>query len=667
MGLRIRLLGPVTIEVDGRPVAVASKKARALLGYLALREGTEVSRGVLTGLLWGERSESQARGSLRQTLSELRAALAGSASQSIMASKETVAWVAGSAWIDAKVVETAASGADHDALRDAAEFTGGELMEGLSVGEAGFEQWLAAERERFRLLSGRIHARLMERAEHDGRLEEALTHGLKLISCDPLQEHIHRALMRLYAAQGRHDAALAQYERCRRELSNQLGVGPEAETEELARSIRATRREGPAKPRASPSLTPEPEHGRWPALSLPDKPSIAVLPFVNLSGDPEQEYFADGMVEDIITALSRMRWLFVIARASSFTYKGHSVDVKQVARELGVRYVLEGSVRKAASRVRIAGQLIDGSTGAHLWADRFEGALEDVFDLQDRMTASVVGAIAPRLEQAEIERAKRKPTESMDAYDHYLRGMASFYQRTREGTSEALQMYYRAIELDPGFASAYGVAAFCYCMRKAYSWMTDREQEIAETARLARRAVALGRDDAGALSAGGIALAYVVGDLDNGAAFIDQALALNPNLAAAWIDSGWARLWLGEPDLAIEHLARAMRLSPLYPQIGRMQFATAHAHFFAGRYDMASSWAEMALRASPDAHQALRIAAASHALAGHLEQAQKALARLRQLHPALRVSNLRDTQGPHRRPEDLARFEEGLRMAGLPE
>jgi adenylate cyclase len=403
------------------------------------------------------------------------------------------------------------------------------------------------------------------------------------------------------------------------------------------------------------------------ALPLPDKPSIAVLPFQNLSGDPEQEYFADGMVEDIITALSRYRWLFVIARNSSFTYRGRVVDVKQVARELGVRYVLEGSVRKAASRVRIAGQLIDGSTGTHLWADRYEGALEDIFDLQDRVTASVVGAIAPRLEQAEIERAKRKPTESLDAYDYYLRGMASFYRLSREGVSEALRMFYRAIELDPDFASAYGMAAWCYLLRKVGGWMTERVQETAETARLARQAVALGRDDAAALSASGIALAYVVGDLDDGAAFIDQALALNPSLATAWSRSGWTRIYRGEPDSAIEHLAHAMRLSPLDPYIARMQFATAFAHFCAGRYDMASSWAEMALRASPDSHQALRVAAASHALAGRLEQAQKALARLRQLHPALRVSNLRDTQGPHRRPEDLARFEEGLRKAGLPE
>ena len=409
---------------------------------------------------------------------------------------------------------------------------------------------------------------------------------------------------------------------------------------------------------------PAPSHQ---ALPLPDRPAIAVLPFQNLSGDPEQEYFADGMVEDIITELSRMRWLFVIARNSSFTYKGRAVDARQVARELGVRYVLEGSVRKAASRVRIGGQLIDGSTGSHLWADRFEGALEDIFDLQDQMTASVVGAIAPRLERAEIEHAKRKPTESMDAYDYYLRGLASHYQWTRDGTTEALQLFYRAIELDPDFDSAYGAAARCYILRKMNSWMTDRAEEIAETARLARRAVELGSDHAAALAAGGFALAVAVGELDDGVAFVDRALALCPCLALAWHYSGWMRIWLGDPDTAIEHLARAMRLSPLDPMIGFMQCAIARAHFHAGRYDAASSWAGMALRDRPDSVHALQIAAESNALAGRLEEARKLLARLRQLAPALRVSNLRDTLGPYRRPEDLARCEEGVRKAGLPE
>src|SRR5262245_16450798 len=210
-----------------------------------------------------------------------------------------------------------------------------------------------------------------------------------------------------------------------------------------------------------------------PPLPLPDRPSIAVLPFQNMSGDPEQEYFADGMVEDIITGLSRFRWMFVIARNSTFTYKGRAVDVKQVSRELGVRYLLEGSVRKSANRIRIAGQLIEAASAAHLWADRFEGTIEDVFELQDKVTASVVGAIAPKLLQAEIDRARRKPTESLDAYDSLLRGLASFRKWTREGNDEALRLFYKAIELDPDYSLAYAGAASCIAERKGFGWIID--------------------------------------------------------------------------------------------------------------------------------------------------------------------------------------------------
>ena len=259
-------------------------------------------------------------------------------------------------------------------------------------------------------------------------------------------------------------------------------------------------------------------------LGLPDKPSIAVLPFTNISGDPDQEYFADGITDDITTALSQFRWLFVIARNSSFVFKGKRVDSRQIARELGVRYLLEGSVRKAGNRLRITGQLVDASSGAHLWADRFDGAVDDVFDLQDKVTASVVGAIGPKLEQAEISRARRKPTESLDAYDYYLRGMACLHQSSKESTSEALQLFSRAIELDADFASAYGMAAFCYDLRKWNSWMADPKKEAAEAERLARRAIALGKDDALALCTGGFALVHVAGDLDYGAACIDRAL-----------------------------------------------------------------------------------------------------------------------------------------------
>jgi TolB-like protein len=423
---------------------------------------------------------------------------------------------------------------------------------------------------------------------------------------------------------------------------------------------------GPEPARLAQRLGPD-EAGHAPALALPDRPSIAVLPFQNLSGDPEQEYFADGMVEDIITALSRMRWLFVIARNSSFTYKGRTVDVKQVGRELGVRYIVEGGVRKAANRVRITAQLIDATTGAHIWADRFDGGIEDIFDLQDRMTESIVGAVAPTLEQAEIERATRKPTENLDAYDLHLRGMARFYQRTNEATTEALRLFGKAIELDPELAVAYGMAAWCYVWRKQQGWMTDREHEIIEGGRLARRAVELGKDDPIALARGGHALGFLLGDLDSAAAFLDRALLLNPNLATVWYLSGFIRAYRGEPDRAIEHLAQTMRLSPGDPNLYRVQTGTGLAHFLAGRYEDAVSWSEKAFLSDPSyVLSSALVLAASSALAGRLEEARRAVQRVREVDPALSVAKLLG-YFPIRQPEQQAKWAEGLRKAGLPE
>jgi len=403
------------------------------------------------------------------------------------------------------------------------------------------------------------------------------------------------------------------------------------------------------------------------APPVPDKPSIAVLPFTNMSGDPEQEYFADGIVEDIITELSRMRWLFVIARNSSFAYKGRSADVKEVGTALGVRYVLEGSVRKAANRVRITGQLIDASNGTHLWADRFDGALDDIFDLQDQVTASVVGAIAPKLEQAEIERAKRKPTGSLDAYDYFLRGIACAHRMSREATSEALRLLAKSSELDGDFASPYGAAAFCYVVRKLNGWPIDHA-DVAETNRLASLAAEFGKEDAVALAFSGIALGYVVGDFDRALILIDRACDLNPNFAIAWYASGTVRAFRGgEADLAIDHLTRAIRLSPFDQLMFGMQGMMAVAHISAGRYEEAAEWAEKACLERPGVLATLRGAVVSNALAGRQQEADKSLERLREIDPGMRVRDVRNRTGSFRRPEDLARYEEGLRKAGVPE
>jgi TolB-like protein len=399
---------------------------------------------------------------------------------------------------------------------------------------------------------------------------------------------------------------------------------------------------------------------------LPSKPSIAVLPFQNLSGDPEQAYFADGVVEEIITALSRVRWLFVVARNSSFTYRGGAADLKQVGQELGVSYVLEGSLRKAADRIRITGQLIEASTGAHLWADRFEGRLEDIFELQDEIAASVAGAIAPQMELAEIARAKNKPTASLNAYDCYLRGLAYMHRGTQEAIDEALSLFRRSIELDPEFAAAHAMAAWSYFWRKINGWAKDRAREIAEGERLARRAVELGRDDAVALTRGGHALAHLAGDLGGGIALLDRAVFLNPNLASAWFLGGFLRTWHGECEEAIAHFERAMRLSPLDPELYRMQAGIAMAHLFAGRTETASAWAERSYANLPSFLMVVALIAATRALGGRQKDARRAVEEMGKLDPVLRVSNITDWL-PISRPEHLAIFADGLRKAGLAE
>jgi len=404
-----------------------------------------------------------------------------------------------------------------------------------------------------------------------------------------------------------------------------------------------------------------------PALALPDKPSLVVLPFQNMSGDPEQEYFVDGLVEDITTALSCIRSLFVIARNSAFTYKGRAVDVRQVGRELGVRYVLEGSVRKAGSRVRITGQLVDAATGTHLWADRFDGALEDVFDLQDRVTASIAGAIEPHLQRAEIERAQRKPTQDLGAYDYFLRGMAIFNQATAERMPEARALFAKAFALDAEYGAAYAMAARSVHIQRIGYLQAISAAEIAEGVRLARLAAATGRDDALALSGAGSALAFLAGDLDAGALLTGRGCALNPNSATAWSNAGWVKALLGDPEPAIANFERAMRLSPVDPFLHRFQNGVARAHFVAGRYDEAASWAERSVSEQSNWIGSQRTRAASLALAGRMDEARHAMADLLRVAPRMRLSNVSDWIEPYRRPDDAARFVEGLRLAGLPE
>jgi len=401
-------------------------------------------------------------------------------------------------------------------------------------------------------------------------------------------------------------------------------------------------------------------------LGLPDKPSIAVLPFQNMSGDPEQEYFADGIVEDIITALSRFKSLFVIARNSTFTYKGRAVDIKQVGRDLGVRYVLEGSVRKAGNRVRITGQLLRADSSVHIWAERYDGELAEIFELQDRVARDVVGAIAPKLEQAEIERARNKPTDNLDAYDYYLRGLACTYRMNRESVEEGMSLLEKAVELDPEFATAHGLGAWCYYWRRVNGWTAAPDREAGDVARLAGSAATFGQDDAIALSYAGLALGHVAGEVEAGLALADRAVILNANLAIAWYASGSIRVLQGPLDEAIERMSRALRLSPLDPLTFCTLSYTALAEFLAGRADAAWPLAEQACRDQPHFMLALRIAAVSNAAAGRLAEARTFGARALRIDPSLSLSNLKARIGPLL-PDRFAKYAAALRQAGVPD
>jgi TolB-like protein len=397
-----------------------------------------------------------------------------------------------------------------------------------------------------------------------------------------------------------------------------------------------------------------------------DVPSIAVLAFKNGTTDPGQEYFSDGVSEDLITALSRFGWLFVVARSSSFIYKDRAADVKQIGVELGVRYVLDGSIRRSGDRVRISAQLVDTSVAKTLWADHFDGAIADVFDLQDQLTASVVGAIAPKLELAEMARAIRKPTDRLDAYDLYLRGLSETYSYTETGYRNALALFRRSHDLDNQFAEASALASWCYTTCLVNGWMTDPGGERSEGIAFARHSVETANDSPVALGWGGFCLAWLSHDFTQGVSSVEKALAINPNFAAGWYLYGWLRVYQGDPERALEPFGRALELSPLDPLIFRAHAGIGHAHFFSGRFDDALTWVLKACSERQNWLTAVRGAAACYAVTGQIAEAQQYVARLRKVDPTRRISNL-DRVLPLCRPQDRDLWCEALRNAGLPE
>jgi adenylate cyclase len=401
-------------------------------------------------------------------------------------------------------------------------------------------------------------------------------------------------------------------------------------------------------------------------LPLPDKPSIAVLPFENMSGDPEQEYFADGMVEEIITALSRFKWLFVIARNSSFTFKGKAVDIKEVGRRLGVRYVLEGSVRKASRKVRITGQLIDATTGAHIWADRFERDLADVFALQDEVTVAVVSAIQPKLLQTEIAMAARRRPENLTAYDFYLRALPQYYLSTREGLAGAIRLARRALELDPRSGSAAALAALCHTLNVNFGYATDPQFDRNEAVRLLRLALSIDDSDPEILARTSLVSAFMVCDRENEIEMADRAVALNPNAYAAWVFRGWVYRLAGLPEEAVQSFERAIRLSPIDPLLHRALCGMGFAFIELRRFGEAIVAGKKALRQNPSYSAAYRCLASAFAHLGRDAETREAVARMSEVDPGFTISAY-IARAPGLGQSGSKVLIEGLRKAGLPE
>jgi TolB-like protein len=421
---------------------------------------------------------------------------------------------------------------------------------------------------------------------------------------------------------------------------------------------------GTAKHVATANVAVEAPKSSFP---LPDRPSIAVLPFANMSGDPEQDYFAEGMADEIITALSRCAWLFVIARNSSFTYRGRTVDVRQVGRELGVRYVIGGSVRRSGKRLRFIGQLVDATTGAHIWADRFDGELSDVFELQDRFTESVVAAIGPQLQLAEIERLRHKPAVThLDAYELLLRAQQLEYEFTPESLAAAIENVKRALTIDPSYAPAMALGAYCHIERLQQGWTRNIAGERAEAATLAARAVEFAKDDGNVLWMCAFAVWNLAMDTTRARELADRSLAINPNSAMALNLLAWIETCDANPRKGLELFRRAERLSPRDPRGWFISTGLAAAHFFEGRLDEAALWAQKALVRNPRFAIALRFLAASLAGQGEADKAAAVTRDLLDIEPDLTLTKLR-ARLMFMNAWCWSRFSQGLRGAGLPE
>jgi len=643
----LRLLGNFELKLpDGDVADLPGQKDRALLAVLALTTGTPQPREKLASLLWGDRGEAQARDSLKHALTRVRQCFNEATPPPIVADRQSVRFDAAGLSSDVARFERLARDGTPEALEQACALYAGDLLEGIGIRDSGFEDWLQTERQRLRRLHEDALGKLLAPSLPIAMRERA---ARRLLSLDPLREAASRALMQIHVERGETAQAIKLFESLRDRLHAELGVKPEPETMRLYETMRQGRA-GAAPINHSAAQLASPA-----TPTLPGKPSIAVLPFTNLSSDPEHEFFADGLTEDLITDLSRASGLFVIARNSSFAYKGKSVDVRTIAHNLGVRYILEGSARRAAGRVRINVQLTDAITGGHIWAERFDRALEDVFSVQDEVTAKIVEALIGRL--ATTQYPDRKRPTNMEAYDLCVRGRALVLQS--QGAREARLMFARAIELEPDLAEAHRLLALSWEL----GWILEgepKEPNVERAMAAIQKALALDPNDAGALWVRANLLAKQR-QWDQSEADYALALKLDPNCADAWAMLSELMVLCGRLNEALIDIQAALRLNPHPP--GWYYWFLGQVQYLNGQYEEA---VQTLRREETYRAPSRRILAASLAQLGRLDEARHEAAMFMANNQHFTIRNWVESQG-FRDQAACQHFVEGYRRAGLPE
>ncbi|MBR0660968.1 BTAD domain-containing putative transcriptional regulator [Neoroseomonas oryzicola] len=647
----LRLLGEIGLEGGtGEALRLPTRKTALLLAFLALAGTARSRREALCAAFWPDRGDAQARNSLRQGLAAIRQALATDPETGLRleGDVEAVHLLGRPEDVDAWQFDALAASTAPEALARAAALWRGDLLEGMTLPEP-LDQWFAPHRQRFREKALLLAERL-SLAEDGAAVEAGAALAERLLLRDPAAEEAHRALIRLHLRHGRAAAARRQFETCREALRRELDAAPDPQTEALlAQPVPATRAAAP---------TPEPR-GR-------ERPAIIVMPFDNLSGAAD-DYFVDGVVEEITSALSRVRDFFVIARQSAYTYKGRLVDVRTIGRELGVNYVVEGTVRRGGDRLRITVHLVDPESRAQLWSDRYEGATTDVFEFQDRIAAQVAGAIHPAVRNAEIDAARRRPPGGLRAYDLVLRAMPRIWAQNASDNAEAIATLRQAIEAEPTYGRAHALRAWCHAQAVVYLWSGAPEADRAAAAEAVEAASPLIADDPTALAAAGAAISQCLDDLDRAGAFIEAALALEPNNAWAWARHGWLAIYRDEADRAVESFERSLALNPLDPMAFNLRIGIAVALSLRGDNAEALRILRDVLHQHPQMAWANRQLALMLAETGDMEGARAAIARLRAVTPNASIALLRRTHPIRHLGPRFERMVAAWRAAGLPE